>query len=210
MRTRVKICGITNILDANSAISAGADALGFVMYPKSPRFISRDLVKELVRNIPSFVTTVGLFVNETVENIEKLSDCFDVLQFHGDEDDEFCAQFGKKFFKAIRFAPGMDLVEEVARFPSSQTILLDAYVVDNYGGTGEQIDWQAIPTISQNIILAGGLHSKNVPEAIEIVRPYAVDVSTGVEVAKGQKDKQKIHDFFSAVATVDDSIYRSS
>ncbi|MBV1879353.1 MAG: phosphoribosylanthranilate isomerase [Pseudomonadales bacterium] len=205
MRTRIKICGITNIDDANAAIDAGVDALGFVMYAKSPRYITVEAAMELVEKIPPFVTTVALFVNESSEFVNRVLDqvSFDLCQFHGDESDQYCRQFKKPFLKAIRVKKDMSLQQVVDEYPSSHGVLLDTYVPGNYGGTGESIDWQALPTLRNKVVLAGGLEPNNVAAAISLVNPYGIDVSSGVEAQQGRKDINKIRDFVNAVAAAD-------
>lgn len=203
MRTRVKICGITRLEDALAAVSAGADALGFVFYPASPRYVDPAVAGLIIRQLPPFVTSVALFVNESAEQICAVMDQtgVDLLQFHGDESPEFCAQFNRPYFKALRMYPDIDVVAEAGRFASSRAILLDAYRPGVPGGTGEAFDWERIPSdIDKPLILAGGLDQSNVAKAISQVKPYAVDVSGGVEAAKGLKDSSKITSFMNEVA----------
>ncbi|MFT7684782.1 MAG: phosphoribosylanthranilate isomerase [Candidatus Azotimanducaceae bacterium] len=201
MYTRVKICGITNLQDALLAIDAGADSLGFNMYHASPRFISAELAAEIMDQMPPFVTTVGLFVNEEADQIRKLCQdvSFDLLQFHGDENDEFCQQFNRPFLKAIRVNKIADIVVQVEAYPSAKGILVDTLVKGKYGGTGAALNWDNVPKVSKPIILAGGLIPENVSMAISKVRPYSVDVSSGVESSAGIKDKNKIELFMNAV-----------
>lgn len=203
MRTRVKICGITRLEDALAAVSAGADALGFVFYPASPRYVDPAVAGLIIRQLPPFVTSVALFVNESAEQICAVMDQteVDLLQFHGDESPEFCTQFNRPYFKALRMSPDIDVVAETERFASSRAILLDAYRPGVPGGTGEAFDWERIPSdIDKPLILAGGLDQSNVAKAISQVKPYAVDVSGGVEAAKGLKDCSKITSFMNEVA----------
>ncbi len=207
MHTRVKICGITNSGDVDLAVKAGADALGFNMFKGSARYVEPAAARELVKRVPPFVTKVGLFVNEEktrVEEIDTLVD-FDLLQFHGDESDEYCRQFEKSYMKVIRVKPGLDLTHEVKRYPGSSAILLDAYVQEEFGGTGKTINWHEIPDLNCPVILAGGLNPGNVIQAIALVKPFAVDVSSGVESSKGIKDSKKIRNFMAAVAAADES-----
>ncbi|OIR01038.1 N-(5'-phosphoribosyl)anthranilate isomerase [mine drainage metagenome] len=205
-RTRIKICGITRGQDALAAASNGADALGLVFYEKSPRHVSLGQAAQLARAIPPFVTVVGLFVNPAVEYVrEVLAQIpLDILQFHGDEEPEFCAQFGKPYLKAIRVKNGVDLIQCAARYAGARGLLLDAFIEGVQGGTGESFDWALIPQgLPLPVILSGGLHAGNVAAAITQVRPYAVDVSSGVEAAKGIKDAAKIAAFINEVKRAD-------
>ena len=209
--TRIKICGITREQDLRAVANSGADAIGLVFYDKSPRRVSVAQAAQLVRSIPPFVSVVGLFVNATAEQVrEVLAQLpLDVLQFHGEEQPEFCAQFGKPYLKAIRVKAGVDLVECAARYADAQGLLLDAHVEGVQGGSGETFDWKLIPReLPLPVILSGGLHAGNVAEAIKQVRPYAVDVSSGVEVAKGIKDAAKIAAFVNEVKRIDVQLSR--
>ncbi|MBU1214340.1 MAG: phosphoribosylanthranilate isomerase [Gammaproteobacteria bacterium] len=204
--TRIKICGITREQDLLAAVAAGADALGFVFYAKSPRNIDTRQAAELLAVLPPFVTSVGLFVDPSADMVrEVLAQApLDVLQFHGDETPEFCRQFGRPYLKAIRVRAGVDLVECAARYADAQGLLLDAYVQGVQGGTGESFDWGLIPQdLSLPVILSGGLHPGNVAAAVQQVRPYAVDVSSGVEAGKGIKDAAKVAAFIKEVKNVD-------
>lgn len=204
-RTRIKICGITRGEDLRAAVQAGADAIGFVFYPPSPRCVALQAAARLSREVPPFVSRVGLFVNaEPAAVRETLAAVpLDVLQFHGDEDEDYCRQFGKPYLKAARVRPGLDLLEYARSFSSAQGLLLDAYV-DGYGGAGQSFDWGLIPpALPSPVVLSGGLTSANVQEAVANVRPFAVDVSSGVELAKGVKDAAKIAAFVAAVRTAD-------
>lgn len=199
---RSKICGITRIEDALAAVEAGADALGFVFYAKSPRAVDVRQARAIIDALPPFVTTVGLFVNasrcELNEILEVVS--LDLLQFHGDEAPADCEGYHRPWIKALRVRPGDDLEAACQHYAGARGILLDAYVPGVPGGTGEAFDWSLIPQrLSKPIILAGGLSADNVAEAIRQVRPYAVDVSGGVEQAKGIKDAAKIDAFMQAV-----------
>lgn len=203
-KIRVKICGLTRAQDMQAAIDAGADAVGLVFYPASPRFVELDQAAALARLVPPFVTIVGLFVNAEPEQVRQTLAAVPIhlLQFHGDEDDAYCRQFDRPFIKAARVKPGMDLLQYIGAFPSAQAILLDAFV-EGYGGGGKVFDWTLIPAQpGKPIILSGGLDAGNVTEAIERVRPAAVDVSSGVEAGKGIKDAEKIHAFVAAVRGV--------
>ncbi|WP_283744646.1 phosphoribosylanthranilate isomerase [Sideroxydans sp. CL21] len=205
-RTRIKICGITRGQDALAAVSNGADALGLVFYEKSPRHVSLQQAAQLARAIPPFVTMVGLFVNPAVEYVREIlaQIPLDMLQFHGEEEPEFCAQFGKPYLKAIRVRNGVDLIQCAARYSAARGLLLDAFIEGVQGGTGESFDWTLIPQgLPLPVILSGGLHTGNVAAAITQVRPYAVDVSSGVEAAKGIKDAAKIAAFINEVKRAD-------
>ncbi len=202
MRTRVKICGITNPQDAHAAVSLGVDALGLVFYPPSPRAVSIEQAEAVVRDLPPFVTVVGLFVNEDREKIgEILSRVhLDLLQFHGDESPDECIGHGCPHIKAIRMREGVDLCAERERYSAAAGLLLDTYRKGTPGGTGEMFNWGAIPAeLAGSIILAGGLAPDNIEQAIKHVRPYAVDVSGGVEMEKGIKDREKISAFMRGV-----------
>ncbi|MCP4992246.1 MAG: phosphoribosylanthranilate isomerase, partial [Gammaproteobacteria bacterium] len=200
--TRVKICGITNPQDAHAAVSLGVDALGLVFYPPSPRAVSIEQAEAVVRDLPPFVTVVGLFLNEDRETIgEILSRVhLDLLQFHGDESPDECIGHGRPHIKAIRMRDGVDLYAERERYSAAAGLLLDTYRKDTPGGTGEAFNWGAIPAeLAGSIILAGGLAPDNIEQAIKLVRPYAVDVSGGVEREKGIKDREKISAFMRGV-----------
>jgi phosphoribosylanthranilate isomerase len=204
--TRIKICGITREQDLHAVASSGADALGLVFYEKSPRHVTLPQAVKLAHAVPPFVTVVGLFVNPSADYVRELlaKVPLDVLQFHGEESPEFCRQFGKPYLKAIRVKAGVDLVECAARYADARGLLLDAFVEGTQGGTGESFDWALIPQkLALPVILSGGLHAGNVAEAIGQVRPYAVDVSSGVEAGKGIKDAAKIVAFIKEVKDVD-------
>jgi phosphoribosylanthranilate isomerase len=202
MRTRVKICGITREQDALAAVECGADALGFVFYPPSPRHVSVERAAAIVRRLPPFVTTVALFVNAGTELIARVVEevAVDLLQFHGDEDPQDCAQHHRPWIRALAMTPEIDLAAMQARFAAGRGLLLDAHRPGVPGGTGETFDWDRIPpSLASRIILAGGLNAANVGEAVRRVRPYAVDVSGGVEAEKGIKDAAKIKAFIDEV-----------
>lgn len=204
-RTRVKICGITRAADLAAAINAGADAVGFVFYPPSPRALAPDAARALAVRVPPFVARVGLFVNAAAATVHEILAALplDVLQFHGEEDAAYCAQFGRPYLKAARVRPGLDLLEFARAYPTAQGLLLDAWV-EAYGGVGQSFDWSLIPeNLPLPVILSGGLHAGNVEEAINKVHPWAVDVSSGVEAAKGIKDADKMAAFLAAVRTAD-------
>lgn len=204
-RTRIKICGLTRAEDVCAAVEHGADAIGFVFYPPSPRAICFDRAAELVALLPPFVTSVGLFVNPGAAFVsEALSRVpLQLLQFHGDESDADCARHGRPWIKAARMRPGVDLLEFSTLHPGARGILLDAFV-DGYGGGGKAFDWSLIPpAFGRPLILSGGLDADNVGEAVRRVRPWAVDVSSGVESAKGIKDAAKIAAFIAGVRHAD-------
>jgi len=200
-RTRIKICGLTREEDVLAAVNAGADAIGFVFYPPSPRFVPFERAAELARLVPPFVTTVGLFVEPARDFVEAALARvpLQVLQFHGDEAEADCTGFGRPYIKAARMRPGLDLLKYAASFPGAQGLLLDAFV-EGYGGGGETFDWTLIPdNLPMPLILSGGLNAANVTEAVRRVRPWAVDVSSGVESGKGIKDAARITDFVAGV-----------
>lgn len=199
---RSKICGITRIEDALAAVEAGADAIGFVFYAKSPRAVDVRQARAIIAELPPFVTTVGLFVNASRCELNEILEVvpLDLLQFHGDEAPEDCEGYHRPWIKALRVRPGDDLEAACQRYAGAHGILLDTYVAGVPGGTGEAFDWSLVPArLSKPIILAGGLSAANVGQAIAQVRPYAVDVSGGVEQAKGIKDAAKIKAFMQAV-----------
>lgn len=204
-RTRIKICGITREVDLRAAVSLGADALGFVFYPPSPRYIDNEHAARLARVLPPFVTLVGLFVNAEVDQVRRTiaKVPLQLLQFHGDEDATYCRQFGLPYIKAARVRPDLDLLEYAASFPDARGLLLDAFV-GGYGGAGKTFDWTLIPpTLPLPIILSGGLDAANIGEALQAVQPWAVDVSSGVESTepgcKGIKDATRIAAFINGV-----------
>lgn len=201
MRTRVKICGITRSQDADFAAKNGADAIGLVFYPASPRAVTIAQARQIVADLPPFVSVVALFVDADAQQVQ---DCLtalpiDVLQFHGDESPAFCEQFGKPYLKAIRMREDADLTILAAKYSTASGLLLDSYQPGVPGGTGTTFDWSLISQIDKPIILAGGLNAENVAVAIQQVQPYAVDVSGGVESAKGIKDSKKISAFMREV-----------
>ena len=202
MKTRVKICGITRRQDAEFAVENGADALGLVFYPASPRAVTIAQAKDIVAKLPPFINIVALFVNAEVEQVQAcLNELpIDILQFHGDESAAYCEQFGKTYLKAIRMHDNVDLITLADEYSSASAILLDSYQAGVPGGTGQVFDWSLIKKIDKPIILAGGLNIDNVAMAIKQVQPYAVDVSGGVEQSKGIKDHQKISAFMQEVA----------
>ncbi|MDO6683460.1 MULTISPECIES: phosphoribosylanthranilate isomerase [unclassified Oceanobacter] len=208
-RTRAKICGITRAADALAVVNAGADAIGLVFYPPSPRAVDITQAAAIVAMVPAFVTVTALFVNPTSEQVQSVLDVvrIDLIQFHGDEDDGFCQQFNRPYIKAVRVRQASDMVEACVRFPGALSLLLDSYKPGVPGGTGETFDWSLVPDdLNKPIILAGGLSPDNVATAIRDVHPFAVDVSGGVEANgpgnKGIKDASKIQAFMNEVYRV--------
>ena len=204
-RTRIKICGLTREADVDSAVQAGADAIGFVLYPGSPRYVTPARAQELARLLPPFVTPVGLFVNASPDEIDAAFAAIPLLlaQFHGDETVADCRRIGKPYLRAARMDPGFGLIDFAAHFSDAQAILLDAHV-EGYGGGGKVFDWSLIPQgVSRPLILSGGLHARNVIPGILQVKPWAVDVSSGVESAKGIKDAEAMRQFCDAVREAD-------
>lgn len=202
---KIKICGITNLEDALFAAECGADALGFVQYEKSPRYIEKKRAKEIIEKLPPFIKTVGVFVNSDLNGIFKaVSDCgFDLVQLHGDEDLTFCKEVKKKakLIKAFRIR-NRDSIEDISRFSSLvNTFLLDTHVNEKYGGTGTCFDWGIVHEIKKygDVILAGGLTSENISIVLKDIKPYGVDVSSGVEISPGVKDKKKVKDFIKVI-----------
>ena len=204
-RTRIKICGLSREADVDAAAAAGADAVGFVFYDKSPRHVSVARAAELARRLPPFVTPVGLFVNasealvgEAIAAIPQL-----LLQFHGNETPQACARAGRPYLRAVRMTRAIDLLDFATRFANAQAILLDAHV-EGYGGGGKVFDWSLVPpAVPLPVVLSGGLHAANVIQGIHRLRPWAVDVSSGVESAKGIKDADAIRRFCDAVREAD-------
>jgi phosphoribosylanthranilate isomerase len=215
-RTRIKICGLTREADVDAAVDAGADAVGLVFYAKSPRHVTVERAAALARRLPPFVSPVGLFVNASAAQIGDAARAIPqlLLQFHGDETPAQCAAAGRPYLRAARMAPGFDLLDFAAQYPHAQAILLDA-LVDGYGGGGKVFDWSLIPrNVPRPVVLSGGLHAGNVIEGILRVRPWAVDVSSGVEAVgfgrKGIKDAAAIVRFCEAVREADARIASSS
>ncbi len=201
MIPRIKICGFTRVEDLRLAVRAGADAIGLVFYPPSPRYVDLPTAGALARAVPPFVSVVGLFVNADPAVVRETLAAVPIhlLQFHGDEDEGYCRQFDRPYIKAARVRPGMDLLQYAAAFPSAQAVLLDAFV-EGYGGGGKAFDWSMVPAaMGKPVVLSGGLDEHNVADAVRRVRPAAVDVSSGVEAAKGIKDGDKISAFVAAV-----------
>jgi len=209
--TRTKICGLTRPEDIRATAASGADAIGLVFYARSPRHVTVEQAAALCAALPPFVTVVGLFVNPTEAEVRAVlaSVPLDVLQFHGEESPTFCRQFGRPYIKAIRVRAGVDLLQCAADYADAQGLLLDAFVEGAHGGTGESFDWALIPRdLPLPVILSGGLHPGNVAEAIRAVRPYAVDVSSGVEATKGIKDAAKVAAFINEVKEIDIQLSR--
>jgi phosphoribosylanthranilate isomerase len=204
----VKICGIRDVEMAHVAAAAGANAIGLVFYPPSPRAVSMDVAKKIVERLPPNVAAVALMVNATASEVKKIIAEVKptILQFHGDEDAQFCQQFGLPYWKAIRVNPSSDLLNLGAQFSTAQRLLLDADKGEKglFGGTGESFDYSLIPsTLGSSIILSGGLTPSNVAKAINTVKPWGVDVSSGVEVIKGVKDAKLIQQFMNEVSRAD-------
>jgi len=200
--TRVKICGITRVEDMLAAAQYGADAIGLVFYPGSPRHVSISQAAMIMRALPPFITSVGLFVNAEAQAINAILQDLPLalLQFHGEEPASFCRQFKRPYLKAVRVKPSLDLLQYAADYPDAQGLLLDTYVDGIAGGTGQTFDWDLIPAgLPLPVILSGGLTPDNVAAAIKHVQPWAVDVSSGVEAAKGIKDAAKIAAFMRGV-----------
>jgi phosphoribosylanthranilate isomerase len=204
-RTRIKICGLTRAQDVRAAVAHGADAIGFVFYASSPRAVSIAQAAELVALLPPFVASVGLFVNATADEVNCVLERvpLQLLQFHGDEVEADCARFGRPWIKAARMRAGVDLVEFASLHPGASGILVDA-CVEGYGGGGKTFDWSLIPRgFGRPLVLSGGLDADNVVDAVRRIRPWAVDVSSGVESDKGIKDTAKIAAFIAGVRDAD-------
>jgi phosphoribosylanthranilate isomerase len=204
-RTRIKICGLTREVDVEAAVAAGADAVGLVFYEPSPRSVTLDRAVALARRLPPFVTPVGLFVNAGDDAVGAALNAIPTLvpQFHGDETPAQCERHGRPYLRAARVLAGFDLLDFATRYASAQAILLDAHV-EGYGGGGKVFDWSLVRCdVPLPVVLSGGLHAANVLEGIQQLRPWAVDVSSGVESAKGIKDAQAIRRFCDAVREAD-------
>jgi phosphoribosylanthranilate isomerase len=196
---RVKICGLTRVEDVQTACALGADAIGLVFYPPSPRAVTIEQAQQALVNVPPFVTVTALFVDPSVEAVQAVLQALpsvSLLQFHGDESPEFCRSFGRAYIKAIPMRDDVDLQQEANRFSDALGLLVDTYKPNVPGGSGESFDWHRVPhNLTKPIVLAGGLTADNVNAAIAQVKPFAVDVSGGVEVSKGIKDAQKMAQF---------------
>jgi phosphoribosylanthranilate isomerase len=202
MRTRIKICGITSVEDALAAARLGADAIGLVFYPPSPRYVEVEQAAEIAAALPPFVTTVGLFVNADEQTIADVISRvrIDLIQFHGNECKDYCGLHQRPYIKAVRMSDDVDLDNQLNDFSQARGLLLDTYKAGVPGGTGEQFNWDRVPAhLADKIILAGGLTPENVKDAVAQVHPYAVDVSGGVESAPGKKDTEKMARFIEAV-----------
>ncbi len=205
MRTRVKICGITQCEDAQLVVEAGADAIGLVFYEKSPRFVSNELAAKISKTIPAFVSRVALFKDADKQMIESVLQAveIDLIQFHGSETVGFCEQFSMPYIKALGMK-GIEtdagfLLANAEKYSSAKALLLDGHAPGEAGGTGETFDWASIAAVSKPVVLAGGLNPENVKQAIKLVHPFAIDVSSGVENAPGIKDKAKVAAFMKQV-----------
>ena len=204
-RTRIKICGLTREADLDAAVEAGADAIGFVLYPRSPRAVDARRAGALARRLPPFVTPVLLFVNASPAEIDAGLQAVPqaVLQFHGDETPAQCRAAARPYLRAVRMAPGVDLLDSSHQYEDAQALLLDAHV-EGYGGGGKVFDWSLVlPGVASRLVLSGGLNPANVTDGIARVRPWAVDVSSGVEAAKGVKDAGLMRRFCEAVRVSD-------
>ncbi len=207
MQTRLKICGITSVEDAIYAAESGADAIGLVFYDPSPRAVTVEQAGEIVAALPPFITTVGLFVDAEPDFVNEVLAAvpLDLLQFHGDESQDYCASFVRPYMKAIRMREGVDLQQESTRYATARALLVDAYQPGVPGGTGETFDWERIPVdLDKPLVLAGGLNADNIESAIRKVQPWAVDVSGGVERERGVKDHLKVYRFIDNVKRVKD------
>jgi phosphoribosylanthranilate isomerase len=218
-RTRIKLCGMTRAPDVDAAVALGVDALGFVFYPPSPRHVDVAQAAALVARVPATVATVGLFVDASRAEIEAVLDRvpLTLLQFHGDESPADCAGFRLPYIKAARVTPALDLLDFAASYPDAQALLLDAHSA-GYGGSGKVFDWSLVPhaligpAAVHRVVLSGGLNAANVADAIALLRPWAVDTSSGIESAKGIKDPDAMRDFVAAVRSTDRSrlqVYQS-
>ena len=206
MRTRVKICGLTTVEQAGEAAALGVDAIGLVFAPESPRYVEPARALAIAEALPPFVTAVGLFMNAEVAMVDKVLEQvpLDLLQFHGDEAPDYCRAFGRPYLKAVPMGGGVDPLAYAAEFGDAKGFLLDGHAAGEPGGSGMAFDWTAMPrTLAKPVILAGGLTPDNVAEAIRRARPYGVDVSSGVESAKGIKDAAKMAAFMRGVTEGD-------
>lgn len=205
-RTRVKICGIRDRATALAAARAGADAIGLVFHAASPRAVQPDEAREILRDLPPFVTAVGLFVDRDARFVREVLERvpLGMLQFHGEEPPGFCDRFGLPWMRAVRVGPGVDLLECARRFPGAAALLLDSQVPGQAGGTGTAFDWSLVPPgLTRPVVLSGGLDAGNVGRAVRLVKPWAVDVSSGVERERGVKDAGRIEEFVRSVRDAD-------
>ena len=201
-RVKVKICGVTNVADAVDIANAGADAIGLVFYGPSPRYVEPEIAREIVLALPAFVNVVGLFVDAEPDEIRQVLDqvAINTLQFHGQETEQACSIYSRPYIKSIAMRPDLNVAKMITLYPSASALLLDTFVENLPGGTGQSFDWRQVPSNSQKpLILAGGLTPENVQSAIVQTRPYAVDVSGGVESSKGRKDIDKVQKFIREV-----------
>jgi phosphoribosylanthranilate isomerase len=206
MRTRVKICGVTSVEDGLTAARHGADAIGLVFHRPSPRYVTLERAGEIAASLPPFVARVAVLVNPSIDDLNEIIHACqpDLLQFHGEESPSFCRGFGIPYLRALRMKPSIDLLESLSPYDDAAGWLLDAYRADLYGGAGETFDWGLIPqAIPRPVIISGGLNAGNVGEAIRRLRPWAVDVSSGVESAKGVKAARLIAAFIAGVRDAD-------
>lgn len=202
MKTRIKVCGITSVEDAEAAVNAGADAIGLVFYEKSPRYVTVEQARKIALSVPPFIAVVGLFVDADDDFMQTVLDQvpLTLLQFHGNEQDDWCQRWQRQYIKAVRVKPDMLLEQVVRQYPGASGVLLDAYRKGVPGGTGESFDWDLIPaSLNKPVVLAGGLDAANVARAINRVSPFAVDVSSGVETKPGEKNHDAIDAFAKAV-----------
>ncbi len=206
MSTRVKICGITSIRDALVVADSGADAIGLVFYPRSPRHVTIAQAAEIVEAIPPFVSTVALFLDARAEDIRAVLEQVpvDLLQFHGDECPPDCAQYGRPYIKAIGMKGGTNVQAYADTYPDAKGFLLDSHAVGEAGGTGQRFDWSMTPALGKPVVLAGGLNPGNAAEAVITARPFGLDVSSGVESEPGIKDPEKVHRFMNEVRRADE------
>jgi len=211
-RTRIKICGVSRPADVEAAAEAGADAIGLVFHPPSPRAVTVARAAELARLLPPYVSPVALFVHPDAAAVDAVVDAVPnvVLQFHGDETPAECERYRRPYIKAVRMAAGLDLLDWVRRFSGAQALLLDAHV-EGYGGAGKAFDWSLVPQgVAHRLVLSGGLHAANVVAGIQQLRPWAVDVSSGVESSRGVKDAASIRRFCDAVREADARVAAST
>lgn len=197
-RTRVKICGLTRPEDVDAAVAAGADALGFVLTPRSKRFLDTGAAWKLIERVPAFIARVGLFMDQAADEVEQVLEALplSLLQFHGTESPAYCSGFGRPYIKALAMGAGGE-AEHATDYPDAAALLLDSHEPGEAGGTGRSFDWSAIPALPRPLVLAGGLNPDNVRQAILSARPWAVDVSSGVEDAPGIKSAKKMTDFIN-------------
>ena len=207
MRTRVKFCGLRRAEDVKLAVSMGVDAIGLVFYAGSKRAVEASQAAELCAHMPAFVTPVGLFVNPTAQQVESVLTQvpLGLLQFHGEEEADFCQSFGVPYIKAVRMRDSERLLHAVSAHPLARGFLVDAFNAQSHGGTGTSFDWSLLPEVDQPIILAGGLGPDNVAQAIAQVQPYAVDVSSSIESVPGVKDADRMRAFLEQVRLADQS-----